>query len=237
MKKLKTVFALKKHELIIWLLSVAAIIAAFIFGGNFDAMTLAASITGATALIYVAKGNFIGQLLTVVFAVLYSIISWRLRYYGEMLTYLGMTAPIAALALISWIKNPFGNDKTEVRVAKLNLKKWLILAALTAAVTAAFYFILKAMNTANLTVSTISVATSFIAASLTFLRSEYYGLGYAANDVVLIILWIMAALNEPVYYTMVTCFSIFFINDIYGFLNWLKIRSRQESQQISANSD
>lgn len=80
-------------------------------------MTLAASITGATALIYVAKGNFIGQLLTVVFAVLYSIISWRLRYYGEMLTYLGMTAPIAALALISWIKNPFGNDKTEVRVA------------------------------------------------------------------------------------------------------------------------
>ena len=168
MKKLKTVFALKKHELIIWLLSVAAIIAAFIFGGNFDAMTLAASITGATALIYVAKGNFIGQLLTVVFAVLYSIISWRLRYYGEMLTYLGMTAPIAALALISWIKNPFGNDKTEVRVANLNLKKWLILAALTAAVTAAFYFILKALNTANLTVSTISVATSFIAASYVF---------------------------------------------------------------------
>lgn len=125
-------------------------------------MTLAASITGATALIIVAERKFYGQLLTVVFAVLYSIISWRLRYYGEMLTYLGMTAPIAALALISWIKNPFGNDKTEVRVAKLNLKKWLILAALTAAVTAAFYFILKALNTANLTVSTISVATSFI---------------------------------------------------------------------------
>ncbi len=229
MKNLKSVIALKKHELLIWLLSVAAISAAFIFGGSFDAMTLAASLTGATALIYVAKGNFIGQLLTVVFAALYSIISWRLRYYGEMLTYLGMTAPIAVLALISWIKNPFGSEKAEVRVAKLSLKKWLILLALTAAVTAAFYFILKALNTANLTVSTISVATSFLAASLTFLRSEYYGLGYAANDVVLIVLWVIAALSEPAYYTMVTCFSIFFINDVYGFINWLKIRSRQEN--------
>lgn len=123
MKKLKTVFALKKHELIIWLLSVAAIIAAFIFGGNFDAMTLAASITGATALIYVAEGNFIGQLLTVVFAVLYSIISWRLRYYGEMLTYLGMTAPIAALALISWNKKPVRKRQNRGPCSQAEFKK------------------------------------------------------------------------------------------------------------------
>lgn len=67
---------------------------------------------------------------------------------------------------------------------------------------------------------TVSVATSFIAASL-------YGLGYAANDIVLIIMWIMATVDDPSYLPMIVCFLVFFINDCYGFINWRKIRQRQ----------
>ena len=67
---------------------------------------------------------------------------------------------------------------------------------------------------------TVFVATSFIAASLTLLRSSLYGLGYAANDIVLIIMWIMATVDDPLYLPMIVCFSVFFINDCYGFINW-----------------
>ncbi|MEE0050148.1 MAG: nicotinamide mononucleotide transporter [Acutalibacteraceae bacterium] len=74
---------------------------------------------------------------------------------------------------------------------------------------------------------TVFVATSFIAASLTLLRSPLYGLGYAANDIVLIIMWIMATVDGPSYLPMIVCFSVFFINDCYGFINWRKIRQRQ----------
>ena len=78
------------------------------------------------------------------------------------------------------------------------------------------------MNTPNIIFSTISITTSFIAASLTMLRSSYYALGYASNDIVLIILWILASKENPIYIPVVVNFSIFLFNDMYGFVSWKK---------------
>lgn len=99
---------------------------------------------------------------------------------------------------------------------------------LTAVITFIFYFILAAFNTANLIPSTISVATSFLAVYLTFRRSAFYAAAYAANDVVLIILWIMATLSNITYLSVAICFIIFLINDVYGFISWSKMQKRQE---------
>ena len=69
--------------------------------------------------------------------------------------------------------------------------------------TLVFYFILSAFDTPNLLFSTLSVTTSFMAAYLTFLRSPYYGVGYGLNDIVLIILWILASIEDISYLPMV----------------------------------
>ncbi len=220
---------LTRKETIIWILSLAAVTISFFLGTSHDILSLLSSVIGVTALIFVAKGDVIGQLLTVVFAVLYSIVSMRLQYYGEMITYLFMSAPIALLSAISWIRHPYERGKNEVAVSRLSAKVWWILSGLSIVVTTAFYFILRALGTANLAVSTISVTTSFFAASLTFLRSPFYGLGYAANDVVLIILWTAAAIREPKYLPMILCFAAFLLNDVYGFLNWQRMKKRQEN--------
>ncbi|MBQ6860761.1 MAG: hypothetical protein IJO08_03855 [Clostridia bacterium] len=52
-------------------------------------------------LIFNAKGNPFGQFLMVIFSMLYGIISFNFKYYGEVITYLGMTMPMALFALIS----------------------------------------------------------------------------------------------------------------------------------------
>ena len=98
-------------------------------------------------------------------------------------------------------------------------------------VTVAFYFILKTMGTQNLLFSTLSVASSFVAASLTFLRSPYYALGYSINDVILIILWVLATIRDISYMPMIVCFSVFTINDFYGFVSWQKRRKKQNSER------
>ncbi|MGN1276430.1 MAG: nicotinamide mononucleotide transporter [Floccifex sp.] len=87
-------------------------------------------------------------------------------------------------------------------------------------------FIIK-LNTLNLFLSTLSIATSFFVASLTMLCSSYYALGYAANDLVLILLWTLASIENPVYVPFIANFIIFFINDIYGFISWKKRESLQ----------
>ncbi len=189
-------------------------------------LSFVASLMGVTALIFVAKGDVFGQVMTVVFALFYAYISLKFRYYGEMITYVGMTAPMAVMAVISWVRNPY-NGTREVRVARLRAAYFVWVAVLTVAVTTVFYFILAALDTPNLFFSTLSVTTSFAASALTFLRSPYYALAYAANDVVLIVLWVLASITDISYLPMIICFVAFLINDIYGFINWTKMKNRQ----------
>lgn len=218
---------LSRMEKMLWGASVLIISASFLLCGTKDLLTLTASLIGVTALIFVAKGQVIGQLLTVVFAVFYGVISCWFRYYGEMITYLGMTSPIAILAVIEWLRHPF-QDSAEVAVSRVTLRQTVVMLLLTALTTAGFYFILRALNTASLMLSTVSVATSFLASYLTYLRSPYYAVGYAANDLVLIGLWSLAFLQDPSCLPMIVCFAMFFLNDAYGFVNWQRMQRRQE---------
>ena len=227
--RLVTLFrSLTKFEWCLWMSSVVVVTISFFLSPDKNVLNLIDSLIGVTALIFISKGYVIGQVLLIIFGVLYGVISFEYRYYGEIITYLGMTAPIAGLAVISWLRHPY-KDSKEVEVNRhLKLSTWLTLIFLTAVVTAGFYFILKALGNSNLLLSTISVTTSFLAASLTFLRSPYYGLGYAANDAVLITLWVLAALEDPGYVPMIFCFVMFFINDLYGFFNWRRMSKRQQ---------
>lgn len=229
MKKWAGYFSL--FEKILWGGSVCGLIFLYLLGSERDILTLIASIVGATALIFLAKGNVTGQILTVVFSLLYGVISFRFRYYGEMITYLGMTGPMAFFAAISWLKHPFDGQKSEVQIARLSGRKIGLLIILSIVVTFVFYFILGYFHTANLWISTISVYTSFLASGLTFLRSPYYALAYAGNDIVLIVLWILATMVELKYLPMILCFVIFLFNDLYGFVNWRKMQRKQQEKK------
>lgn len=217
-----------KSELLLWGGSSVLILAAFAAFDRANYLTLAASLIGVTSLILNAKGNPIGQLLMVVFSLLYGIISFRFRYYGEMITYLGMTMPMAAASLVTWVRHPYRGNKSEVQVNVLHKKELPLLCILTVIITAIFYFILRAFHTANLLPSTISVATSFLAVYLTFRRSSFYALAYAANDVVLIVLWCLASVTDTRYLSVVVCFAAFLVSDLYGFASWRRMQRRQQ---------
>lgn len=218
---------LTKFEITLWVSSVVIVTVSFFLAQKFNPLTLVASLTGATALIFVAKGNVIGQILTIVFSILYAIISLQFSYYGEMITYLGMTAPIALMSVVSWLRHPY-NDTAEVTVNRLSKIQITMLFVLTTVVTFIFYFILKAFDTPNLFLSTVSIATSFSASYLMLFRSPVYALAYAGNDIVLILLWILASLSNPSFIPVIICFCIFFVNDIYGFFNWRKMKKKQK---------
>ena len=190
-------------------------------------MTLCASLIGVTSLLFNAKGNPFGQLLMVIFSLLYGMISHTFSYYGEMVPYLGMTMPMAVFALISWLKNPYNGNRAEVAVNHISKQETSVMCAATLVVTVLFYFILRHFNTNHLIPSTLSVTTSFLAVYLTFRRSPYFALAYAANDSILILLWLLASKEDSKYCSVVVCFAAFLINDIYGFINWQRIKYRQ----------
>lgn len=224
-------------EWLIWSIGVISIITFFFVFKNTRYLYLVGSLIGITALIFVSKGNPIGQLLTIIFSIFYGIISFSFKYYGEMITYLGMTAPIALWALISWLRNPYKGNRSEVKVNSLSRKEWCLFLIGAAVVAVGFFFVLQALNTANLILSTVSVLTSFIASYLTARRSRFYAIGYGANDIVLIIMWSMASGEDITYLPMVICFVAFFIADTYGFINWSIINKKQKAGEKNVSEN
>jgi nicotinamide mononucleotide transporter PnuC len=217
-------------EIGLWLSSVTFILLSFFIFDRVNYFTLVASLVGITSLIFCAKGNPIGQLMMVVFSAIYGVISFGFAYYGEMLTYLGMTLPMAVISLITWLRNPYKKNKAEVEVRKIKMGDIYALIILTPMVTLMFFFILRALGNANLLPSTLSVTTSFIAAFLCFRRSPYFALAYAVNDIVLILLWSLAAIEDFSYFSVIICFVVFLVNDMYSFFNWRRMQKRQATK-------
>ena len=54
---------------------------------------------------------------------------------------------------------------------------------------------------------------------------------YAANDIVLIVLWVLASFESLHYLSVVVCFLAFLFNDLYGYINWKKMSQRQYAGQ------
>lgn len=218
-------------EKLLWLLSVCLVAGTFLIFDRRNYLTLTASLVGVTSLVFCAKANPLGQALMIVFSLIYGIISFRFAYYGEMFTYLGMTAPMSAFALASWLRHPYEGNRSQVQVRKMKAEEIPMMAGWAALVTAIFYFVLRVFHTANLLPSTLSVTTSFLAVYLTYRRTPFFALAYAANDLVLILLWALAAGSDRAYWSVAACFLVFFANDVYTFLNWRRLQrdQRQDS--------
>lgn len=227
MKRLLNYFT--KFELILWLSSIAMVVISYVgFGRSID-LAFFASIIGATSLIFNAKGNPIGPALMMVFCVIYGYISYTFSYYGEMITYLGMSWPMAVLSVLSWLKNPYKGKKSQVTINNIGKIEIFFVFIGAAVVTVLLYFLLKYFNTNNLLISTFSVTTSFIAAYFTMRRSPYFALAYAVNDIVLIVMWIMATFSDIYYLSVVICFVMFLANDSYSFINWRRMQKKQKA--------
>lgn len=228
---------LTKFEWALWIFSLVTIITSFFAVGNTQYANLAASLLGVTSLIFAARGDAFGMVLMIAFSALYATVSFFAKYYGETIIYMFMQLPCAVTSLISWLRHPTGKGAAEVKIGKFSKKHIFIIVPLVAGVTTAAYFTLRAFDTANLIVSTISVATSLTALYLMILRIPAYALAFILNDLVLITLWGVACATSLDYLSLTVCFSIFLLNDTYTFICWTKRKKRQSQTQPAAQTE
>ena len=75
-------FALSPGERVLWLVSMAVVALASVLGGQTTAAGVLGPVIGVTALIYIARGAVLGQVLMVVFSLVYGYLSFQCQYYG-----------------------------------------------------------------------------------------------------------------------------------------------------------
>jgi len=223
-------------EICLLTISVIVIIIGFVVGDEKNWLSFASSIIGIFGVMFLSKGLVVAPFVIVVNLIIYSTLSFTQKYYGEMIINIGLMLPIYITSIVVWFKNKNKVDTSKVQINKIHGKEYLYLSIVTAVGTIAFYFILQALNTNELIVSTLSLVTSAVAAYLSLRRCSYYAIGYILNDVILIVLWSISLANYGLgYLPTVLCFSLFLINDIYGLIHWkLEEKKQQEQTEIQA---
>ena len=76
-------FALSPGERGLWLFSVAVVAIASVLGGQTTAAGVLGPVIGVTALIYIARGAVLGQVLMVVFSLVYGICPFSASIMGR----------------------------------------------------------------------------------------------------------------------------------------------------------
>ncbi len=218
-------------EWTIMLVTLTAISIGFGISKDRSALSYASSVVGVVSILFNSKGNVVGQFINIAFAALYGIYSYTQHYYGEMIIYFAIMTPIYVFSIVSWIKHKYNGRKNEVAINTLKKKEFLFAGLGALACTAAFYFLLRALDTDNLIVSTISLTTSISAAYLMLRRCEYYSVCFIFNDVILITLWAMKIPDSGLsVLPSVIAFGTFLIVDVYCFFSWRAIHRRQAQE-------
>lgn len=192
-----------------------------------DVLTITTSILGIFCAFFLAKGFLIAQFSGILLVVLYSILCFQNAFYGEMMVYILIMLPMYVWGIFEWKKHK--SEKTNsVEVNSIKWQEWIIVSVVAMILFIAFYFILKALNTSQLIISTLSVIDNIFAVYLLARRSKYGFVSYIVNDLILIALWgipviqgnflVIAMLINPI---------VNLINDIYGVVNWSKLQKRQ----------
>ena len=219
-------------EKLFLIISLIIIIACFFLGTDKNILSLVTSILGVITVIFGAKGLVWAPVVNLLYNIVYIILSYTQAFYGEVLIYIFMMTPINIAMIVSWLKNKSKEDENIVAVNKISKKEYILLFVFTFVVAVGFYFILKALNTTALFISTISLIDSFIATYLLYRRCSNYALSYIVNDIILIVLWSFAIINNGIaYLPMVLSFLVFLVNDIYGLISWKKREKLQNKKE------
>lgn len=219
-------------EKLFLLISLIIIIGCFFLGSDKNVLSLITSILGVITVIFGAKGLVLAPVINIIYNVVYILLSYTQGFYGEVLIYVFLMTPINIAMIVSWFKNKSKEDENIVEVNKLSKKEYFILFFITILLSVGFYFILRALNTTAVFISTISLIDSFIATYLLYRRCSNYALSYIVNDIILIVLWSFAIKNNGfAYLPMVLSFGVFLVNDIYGLISWKKRERKQNKKE------
>lgn len=218
------------YEILFTIISAIAIVVAFVFTAEKQWLTLIIAILGLVSAICTSKGMFYTPIINVIYVVFYVIVSINQQYYGEAIVYGVIIAPIQIFTIFSWIKNK--QKEQTVAINKIHKKEWIYIAVVTTISIVGLYFILKVLNTSSLVVSTFSLVFCALANYLLLRRSSYYALAFVINDIFLVTLWLIAAIESNFSLVLMLINSLVFsVNDVYGFFRWRKQEKQQPKQE------
>ena len=228
--KLKAFFkSFTAFDIVYLSLSIPLLIVVSILCGS-DVLTTIYSIIAVLGVFLLTKGNFAAPILLLVAYCIYAYLSYRGALFGETIIYCALLIPIQIATIITWFVKK-KKDNNQFIIGKVRLGHFLIALTMAAVGGVGAYFLLRAFNTSQLILSTITLVVSVLCNYFSLLKSEYAFIGFILNNVLFALLWLLPLLQGQEFglsvLPMVVSGVLFCLLNIKGLITWTKMKKQQ----------
>lgn len=207
-------------------------ITSIIFGSKW--YVIVSTLLGLLCVFTQAKGKVATQFIGIIYFCFYIFISYTQALYGEALLYLIIMLPMYIYGAIHWLANRDKKDEVVIVRSNLSKKEWIFAGLGIAVISVGVFFLLRALNTAELIVSTIAFATMLPAEYLLIRRCKWNQVAFLVNDFIVPILWLFIVIDGNYGILPLCVYHVFQITyDVYGLIQWIKLEKKQKEQGIT----
>ena len=206
---------------VVWLFSACAVIAALSVYWHDTVMGIISATTGVACVVCTGKGKLSAYIFGAVNVILYAIISFHARYYGEVMLNTLYYFPMQFYGFYVWNRhmNKETHEVEKKRMTKAGRGK-LVFA--TAAGTAAYGFVLKALGGALPFVDALSTVASVVAMVISVKMYMEQWIIWIVVDVVTVIMWAAAFANGNESMATLLMWVVYLGNAIIMYFKWAK---------------
>lgn len=184
-------------------------------------MGIATALTGIWCVILTGKGKRSSFLIGLVNVVLYAIVAYKAKYYGEVMLNVLYYLPMGIVGWFMWKKHM--NEETgEVNKACLPTRMSLILYPATAGAIVAYGYLLKWMGGKLPFVDSMSTVISVVAQILSVFRLAEQWILWIVVDIATVVLWAVNFAQGQENIATLIMWSIYLINAFIMYFKWYK---------------
>lgn len=221
----------KKWQIVWIVLANSIILGVSLYMGD-TAIGIVASLTGVTCVILCGMGRVSNYFFGTINVVLYAIVAWKARYYGDVMLNLLYYFPTNIIGWVVWSKH-LNQEKNEVYKKRMTLMQDILLAIISAAGVLGYSYILKLLGGNLPIVDSMSTVFSVIAQILMIKRFTEQWVIWIIVDIVSVIMWIATFFNGGESVAVLMMWSVYLANAVIMFVKWLKESKQDASKEVS----
>ena len=206
---------------ILWLMTACVVIAALSIYWHDSLMGIISATTGVACVVCTGKGKLSAYLFGTVNVVLYAVISYQARYYGEVMLNALYYFPMEFYGFYVW-KRHMNAETHEVEKKRMQPRGRLVLALAIAAGTVGYGFILKALGGALPFADALSTVASVAAMIISVHMYMEQWIIWIAVDVVTVIMWAAAFAGGNESMATLLMWIVYLGNAVIMYVKWAK---------------
>lgn len=204
-----------------WLLVACGVIMALSIYWQDTVMGIVSAVTGVACVVCTGKGKLSAYIFGTVNVVLYAIISYQAKYYGEVMLNALYYFPMEFYGFYVWNKH-MNSETHEVEKKQMTARGRIIMSLSVVLGTIAYGFVLKALGGALPFVDAMSTIVSVVAMIISVKMYMEQWILWIVVDVVTVIMWGIAFAHGSESIATLLMWIIYLGNAIIMYIRWAK---------------